>query len=155
MRSNSAPEDDYGSDVHTSMREMAGPGFEGDLAQSQQDPGPELERFHDQRLTDEINKAMREKHMWEVQIRNLEGPNYMRGGGKVYDEEGREIPGGGKGYRWVVLLLAAWVRDMLTEILCRYFGRRRASWRKRVIRIRCQTAGRQTSGVESGFTKTG
>ncbi|KAI9795849.1 MAG: NineTeen Complex (NTC) component [Piccolia ochrophora] len=51
-------------------------------------------------LNDEINKAMREKHMWEVQIRNLGGPNYMRGGGRVYDEEGREIPGGGKGYRY-------------------------------------------------------
>jgi pre-mRNA-splicing factor ISY1 len=52
-------------------------------------------------LNDEINKLMREKHMWEVQIRNLGGPNYMRGGGKVYDEEGREIPGSGKGYRYV------------------------------------------------------
>ncbi|KAL2212835.1 Isy1-like splicing factor [Sarocladium strictum] len=51
-------------------------------------------------LNDEINKLMREKHMWEVQIRNLGGPNYMRGGGKVYDEQGREIPGGGKGYRY-------------------------------------------------------
>jgi pre-mRNA-splicing factor ISY1 len=51
-------------------------------------------------LNDEINKLMREKHMWEVQIRNLGGPNYMRGGGKVYDESGREIPGGGKGYRY-------------------------------------------------------
>jgi len=51
-------------------------------------------------LNDEINKAMREKHMWEVQIRNLGGPNYMRGGGKVYDEQGREIQGGGKGYRY-------------------------------------------------------
>lgn len=51
-------------------------------------------------LNDEINKLMREKHMWEVQIRNLGGPNYMRGGGKVYDEEGREIPGSGKGYRY-------------------------------------------------------
>jgi len=36
-----------------------------------------------------------------VQIRNLGGPNYMRGGGRVYDEEGKEIPGGGKGYRFV------------------------------------------------------
>jgi hypothetical protein len=27
----------------------------------------------------------------------------MRGGGKVYDEEGREIPGSGKGYRCVVM----------------------------------------------------
>ncbi|SLM39780.1 pre-mrna-splicing factor isy1 [Lasallia pustulata] len=51
-------------------------------------------------LNDEINKAMREKHMWEVQIRNLGGPNYMRGGGRVYDEEGKEIPGAGKGYRY-------------------------------------------------------
>ncbi|KAK7732087.1 NineTeen Complex (NTC) component [Botryosphaeria dothidea] len=50
-------------------------------------------------LNDEINKLMREKHMWEVQIRNLGGPNYMRGG-RMVDEEGREIPGGGKGYRY-------------------------------------------------------
>ena len=65
---------------------------------------PSLSDFMIRDLNDEINKAMREKHMWEVQIRNLGGPNYMRGGGKVYDEEGREIPGGGKGYRWVILL---------------------------------------------------
>ncbi|KAI0130153.1 Isy1-like splicing family protein [Xylariales sp. AK1849] len=51
-------------------------------------------------VNDEINKLMREKHMWEVQIRNLGGPNYMRGGGKVYDETGKEIPGGGKGYKY-------------------------------------------------------
>ncbi|KAH7362267.1 Isy1-like splicing family protein [Plectosphaerella cucumerina] len=51
-------------------------------------------------LNDEINKLMREKYMWEVQIRNLGGPNYMRGGAKVYDEAGKEIPGGGKGYRY-------------------------------------------------------
>lgn len=50
-------------------------------------------------LNDEINKLMREKHMWESQIRNLGGPNYMRGG-RVLDEEGREVPGGGKGYRY-------------------------------------------------------
>ena len=51
-------------------------------------------------LNDEINKLMREKHVWEVQIRNLGGPNYMRGGGRVYDEQGREVPGGGKGYKY-------------------------------------------------------
>lgn len=52
-------------------------------------------------LNDELNKLMREKHMWEVQIRNLGGPNYMRGGVKMYDEQGREIPGlGGKGYKY-------------------------------------------------------
>lgn len=51
-------------------------------------------------LNDELNKLMREKHMWEVQIRNLGGPNYMRGGAKMYDDQGREIPGGGKGYKY-------------------------------------------------------
>ncbi|MCJ1307644.1 NineTeen Complex (NTC) component [Agyrium rufum] len=58
-----------------------------------------LSDFQIRDLNDEINKAMREKHMWEVQIRNLGGPNYMRGG-RVYDDEGKEIPGGGKGYRY-------------------------------------------------------
>ena len=62
-----------------------------------------LSDFQIRDLNDEINKLMREKHMWEVQIRNLGGPNYMRGGGKVFDEEGKEIPGGGKGYRYARL----------------------------------------------------
>src|ERR1700761_94418 len=50
-------------------------------------------------LNDEINKLMREKWVWEKQIRTLGGPNYMRGG-RVVDEEGKEVPGGGKGYRY-------------------------------------------------------
>ncbi|KAL2757675.1 hypothetical protein ACRALDRAFT_1068206 [Sodiomyces alcalophilus JCM 7366] len=61
---------------------------------------PALSDYQIRDLNDEINRLMREKHMWEVQIRNLGGPNYMRGGGRVYDEDGREIPGGGKGYRY-------------------------------------------------------
>ncbi|KAL2144509.1 hypothetical protein VTI28DRAFT_9014 [Corynascus sepedonium] len=61
---------------------------------------PALSDYQIRDLNDEINKLMREKHMWEVQIRNLGGPNYMRGGGNVYDEAGREIHGGGKGYRY-------------------------------------------------------
>ncbi|KAK3310821.1 Isy1-like splicing factor [Chaetomium strumarium] len=61
---------------------------------------PALSDYEIRDLNDEINKLMREKHMWEVQIRNLGGPNYMRAGGKVYDEAGREIQGGGKGYRY-------------------------------------------------------
>ncbi|KAK3336438.1 Pre-mRNA-splicing factor ISY1 [Cercophora scortea] len=59
-----------------------------------------LSDFQIRDLNDEINKLMREKHMWEVQIRNLGGPNYMRSGGKVYDESGKEIPGGGRGYKY-------------------------------------------------------
>lgn len=50
-------------------------------------------------LNDEINKLMREKHMWEVQLRNLGGPNYMRFGPRMYDEDGREVPGS-KGYKY-------------------------------------------------------
>ncbi|KAK3363447.1 Isy1-like splicing factor [Lasiosphaeria hispida] len=61
---------------------------------------PALSDYQIRDLNDEINKLMREKHMWEVQIRNLGGPNYMRGGAKVYDEAGREIPGGGRGYKY-------------------------------------------------------
>lgn len=61
---------------------------------------PSLSDYQIRDLNDEINKLMREKHMWEVQIRNLGGPNYTRGGGKIYDESGKEIPGAGKGYRY-------------------------------------------------------
>ncbi|KAJ4356410.1 NineTeen Complex (NTC) component [Didymosphaeria variabile] len=60
---------------------------------------PALSDYQIRDLNDEINKLMREKHMWESQIRNMGGPNYMRGG-RVLDEEGREVPGGGKGYRY-------------------------------------------------------
>lgn len=60
---------------------------------------PSLSDYQIRDLNDEINKLMREKYMWESQIRNLGGPNYMRGG-RVYDDDGREIPGGGKGYRY-------------------------------------------------------
>lgn len=59
-----------------------------------------LSDFQIRDLNDEINKLMREKHMWEAQIRGLGGPNYMRGGGRVVDDEGREIEGGGRGYRY-------------------------------------------------------
>ncbi|KAK8929289.1 Pre-mRNA-splicing factor ISY1 [Metarhizium anisopliae] len=61
---------------------------------------PVLSDYQIRDLNDEINKLMREKHMWEIQIRNLGGPNYMRTAGRIYDEEGREIPGGGKGYKY-------------------------------------------------------
>jgi len=52
-------------------------------------------------LNDEINKLMKEKWSWERRIRELGGPNYMRGGlGTVFDDSGREVSGGGKGYRY-------------------------------------------------------
>jgi pre-mRNA-splicing factor ISY1 len=58
-----------------------------------------LSDFQLRDLNDEINKLMREKYVWELRIRDLGGPNYMRGG-RVVDDEGREVPGGGKGYRY-------------------------------------------------------
>jgi pre-mRNA-splicing factor ISY1 len=65
---------------------------------------PALSDYQIRDLNDEINKLMREKYTWEVQIRNLGGPNYMRGGGaaggRIYDEQGREIQGAGRGYRY-------------------------------------------------------
>lgn len=61
---------------------------------------PALSDYQIRDLNDEINKLMREKHMWEVQIRNLGGPNYMRAAAKMYDDQGREIPGRGKGYKY-------------------------------------------------------
>lgn len=59
-----------------------------------------LSDFQIRDLNDEINKLMKEKWGWEKRIRELGGPNYMRGGGAVLDAEGREVPGGGKGYRY-------------------------------------------------------
>ncbi|KAF3175654.1 NineTeen Complex (NTC) component [Orbilia oligospora] len=60
---------------------------------------PSLSNYQIRDLNDEINKLMREKHMWEVQLKNLGGPNYMRFAGKATDENGREIPGH-KGYKY-------------------------------------------------------
>ncbi|KAK6528199.1 NineTeen Complex (NTC) component [Arthrobotrys megalospora] len=60
---------------------------------------PSLSNYQIRDLNDEINKLMREKHMWEVQLKNLGGPNYMRFAGKMTDENGREIPGH-KGYKY-------------------------------------------------------
>jgi pre-mRNA-splicing factor ISY1 len=59
-----------------------------------------LSDFQLRDLNDELNRLFREKWQWEKRIRELGGPNYMRGGGKVVDAEGRVIEGGGKGYRY-------------------------------------------------------
>jgi hypothetical protein len=62
-----------------------------------------LSDFQIRDLNDEINKLMKEKWGWERRIRELGGPNYMRGaGGVVFDEQGREMAdgGSGKGYRY-------------------------------------------------------
>lgn len=61
--------------------------------------GASLSDYQIRDLNDEINKLMREKHMWEVQLRNLGGPNYMRFGPRMYDEDGREVPGA-RGYKY-------------------------------------------------------
>jgi len=50
-------------------------------------------------LNDDINRMMKEKYVWEVQLRNLGGPNYGISAGKVVDDDGREVPGQ-RGYRY-------------------------------------------------------
>lgn len=59
-----------------------------------------LSDFQIRDINDELNKLFKEKWQWEMRIRELGGPNYMRGGGKMVDDEGRVIEGGGKGYRY-------------------------------------------------------
>ncbi|KAK9448509.1 Isy1-like splicing factor [Limtongia smithiae] len=53
---------------------------------------PVLSNYEIRDLNDEINKLMREKYVWEMQIKNLGGPNYTRFASKMFDDEGREIP---------------------------------------------------------------
>jgi pre-mRNA-splicing factor ISY1 len=51
-------------------------------------------------INDEINKVMKEKYVWEIQLRNLGGPNYGIGtGGVMVDDQGREVPGQ-RGYKY-------------------------------------------------------
>ncbi|ORY86110.1 Isy1-like splicing factor [Protomyces lactucae-debilis] len=50
-------------------------------------------------LNDEINKLQREKWMWESQLKNLGGTNYMRFQGNLTDAEGRVV-GSHKGYKY-------------------------------------------------------
>lgn len=50
-------------------------------------------------LNDEINKLLREKRHWENQISALGGPHYRRYGPRMFDSEGREVPGN-RGYKY-------------------------------------------------------
>ena len=61
---------------------------------------PALSDYQIRDVNDELNRLFREKWQWEMRIRDLGGPNYMRGGGRMTDDEGRVIEGGGKGYRY-------------------------------------------------------
>lgn len=58
-----------------------------------------LGEFRIRDLNDEINKLLREKRHWENQISALGGPHYRRYGPKVFDSEGREVPGN-RGYKY-------------------------------------------------------
>ncbi|KXZ56754.1 hypothetical protein GPECTOR_1g68 [Gonium pectorale] len=54
-------------------------------------------------LNDEINKLIREKGHWERRIKELGGPDYSKGTGKVTDSKGREVAeltGKGRGYTY-------------------------------------------------------
>lgn len=60
-----------------------------------------LSDFQVRDLNDEINKLLREKNAWEVQIKNLGGPNYLAARGRIFAESGEEISHlSGKGYKY-------------------------------------------------------
>lgn len=50
-------------------------------------------------LNDEINKLIREKGHWEKQIKALGGPDYATSAPKMFDADGRELPGA-RGYKY-------------------------------------------------------
>lgn len=58
-----------------------------------------LGEFRIRDLNDEINKLLREKRHFENQISSLGGPHYRRYGPKMFDAEGREVPGN-RGYKY-------------------------------------------------------
>ncbi|XP_049865810.1 pre-mRNA-splicing factor ISY1 homolog isoform X2 [Pectinophora gossypiella] len=58
-----------------------------------------LGEFRIRDLNDEINKLMREKRHWEVQIKLLGGPDHARVGPKMLDQDGKEVPGN-RGYKY-------------------------------------------------------
>lgn len=61
---------------------------------------PALSDYMVRDINDELNKLFREKHQWEMRIRDLGGPNYMRGKGRVTDDQGRVVEGAHKGYQY-------------------------------------------------------
>lgn len=61
---------------------------------------PALSDYQIRDVNDELNRLFKEKWQWEMRIRELGGPNYVRGGQNIVDDEGRVIEGGGKGYRY-------------------------------------------------------
>merc|ERR1719397_526447 len=57
-----------------------------------------LGEFRIRDLNDHINKLLREKKHWEDKIKEL-GGKHFKGGAKMLDREGKEVPGN-KGYRY-------------------------------------------------------
>jgi pre-mRNA-splicing factor ISY1 len=49
-------------------------------------------------LNDEINRLLRKKQSWENRIRELGGPDYRRGAARMFDADGKEVPGN-RGYK--------------------------------------------------------
>lgn len=51
-----------------------------------------LGEFKIREMNDEINKSMRQKHFWEIRIRELGGGDVKKGR-QFYEVEGKELPG--------------------------------------------------------------
>ena len=50
-------------------------------------------------MNDEINKLFREKHHWDLRVKELGGPDHTKTGGRMYDDDGKELPYS-RGYRY-------------------------------------------------------
>ncbi|KAF9411889.1 hypothetical protein HW555_009424 [Spodoptera exigua] len=74
-------------------------GVKGKKAKKVKKKLPGLGEFRIRDLNDEINKLMREKRHWEVQIKSLGGPDHARVGPKMLDQDGKEVPGN-RGYKY-------------------------------------------------------
>jgi pre-mRNA-splicing factor ISY1 len=60
---------------------------------------PAITDFQIRELNDEINQLQKEKWMWETQLKNLGGTNYMRFAGNLTEVDGRGL-GSHRGYKY-------------------------------------------------------
>ena len=86
---------------------------------------PSLSDYQIRDTNDDINRLMKEKLHWEIQIRKLGGPNYMRGGAQ-FDSEGREVPGS-RGYKYFGRARELpGVKELFEQVKPQPVGKRRA-----------------------------
>ena len=75
-------------------------------------------------LNDEINRLIRSKYAWEIQIRSLGGPDYTKSQSAIWENEGLELPGQG-GYKYFgVAKELPGIRELLEDHVAFHYERR-------------------------------